>query len=214
MMDRWSRRKAAVEAEAIAEVKAEEAVAKAEVEAVQAEKTDDELLKELGLPDPDTLGEGDDFKAFMGDAIPARLKTRALRKLWTVNPLLANIDGLVDYGEDFTDAAMCVENMQSAYQVGKGMMAHVEELARQAEEDAAIEAAADDTEAETEEPVINPVRPPELKDKEAVLAFAAEAVEDEEPYEPVWDDGAEDAAQAPTPGSRRMTFTFDDQRTG
>lgn len=41
---------------------------------------------------------------------------------------------LVDYGEDFTDAAMAVENIQTAYQVGKGMLKHVEEMARQAEE--------------------------------------------------------------------------------
>jgi hypothetical protein len=41
---------------------------------------------------------------------------------------------LVDYGEDFTDSAMVVENMQTAYQVGKGMLKHVQEMARQAEE--------------------------------------------------------------------------------
>ncbi|MGH1412551.1 MAG: DUF3306 domain-containing protein [Pelagimonas sp.] len=215
MMDLWSRRKAAVEAEAEAEVKAEEAAVQADVEAVQAEKTDEELLQELGLPDPDSLAEGDDFKAFMGKAIPARLKTRALRRLWTVNPLLANVDGLVDYGEDFTDAAMCIENMQSAYQIGKGMTAHVEELARQAEEEEAASEEVDAVaEVEAEDPRINSVRPPEPQDKEAVLAFAAQAAEDEAPYEPEWEDGAEDAVEAPTPGSRRMTFTFDDQRTG
>lgn len=213
-MDLWSRRKAAVEAEAIAEVKAEEAIVKAEVEAVQAEQTDEELLEQLGLPDPETLGEGADFKQFMGDAIPARLKTRALRRLWSVNPLLANIDGLVDYGEDFTDAAMCVENMQSAYQVGKGMMAHVEELARQAEQEAAVEDGDAEAEQVVEEPMVDPVRPPQPQDKEAVLAFAAQSAQDEEPFQPEWDETPEDAASAPMPGSRRMTFTFDDQRTG
>ena len=60
--------------------------------------------------------------------------------------MLANVDGLVDYGEDFTDAALVVENLQTAYQVGKGMLAHVEEMARQAEAKAA-EAAAENTDA-------------------------------------------------------------------
>ncbi|MBO9463737.1 DUF3306 domain-containing protein [Tropicibacter sp. R15_0] len=213
MSDFWARRKAAVQEEARQEELAQEVAAKAELEAVQAEKTDEELLEELGLPDPDSLGEGDDFKPFLADAIPARLKTRALRQLWKVNPVLANVDGLVDYGEDFTDAALCVENLQSAYQVGKGMLAHVEELARQAAEEEAREAEADD---EPEGPeTVTSVRAPDPKDKEAVLAFAAEQAEQEqaEPIEVEWDED-EQAPSAPIPGSRRMSFTFDDQRTG
>lgn len=213
MSDFWARRKAAVQEEARQEELAQEVAAKAELEAVQAEKTDEELLEELGLPDPDSLGEGDDFKPFLADAIPARLKTRALRQLWKVNPVLANVDGLVDYGEDFTDAALCVENLQSAYQVGKGMLAHVEELARQAAEEEAREAEADD---EPEEPeTVTSVRAPDPKDKEAVLAFAAEQAEQEqaEPIEMDWDED-EQTPSAPIPGSRRMSFTFDDQRTG
>lgn len=213
MSDFWARRKAAVQEEARQEELAQEVAAKAELEAVQAEKTDEELLEELGLPDPDSLGEGDDFKPFIADAIPARLKTRALRQLWKVNPVLANVDGLVDYGEDFTDAALCVENLQSAYQVGKGMLAHVEELARQAAEEEAREAEADD---EPEEPeIVTSVRAPDPKDKDAVLAIAAEQAEQEqaEPIEMEWDED-EQAPSAPIPGSRRMSFTFDDQRTG
>ena len=138
--DFWSRRRAAVEAEAVTEARAVAEVEVAEREAALADRDEAELLAELDLPDPDTLGAGDDFKAFLTDAVPARLKTRALRRLWLTNPVLANVDGLLDYGEDFTDAAMAVENIQTAYQVGKGMTAHVEELARQAELKAAAEA--------------------------------------------------------------------------
>ncbi|WP_417838324.1 DUF3306 domain-containing protein [Tritonibacter scottomollicae] len=138
--DSWSRRRAAVEAEAATEARAVAEVEVAEREAALADRDEAELLAELDLPDPDTLGAGDDFKAFLSDAVPARLKTRALRRLWLTNPVLANVDGLLDYGEDFTDAAMAVENIQTAYQVGKGMTAHVEELARQAELKAAAEA--------------------------------------------------------------------------
>ena len=77
---------------------------------------------------------GDDFSVFMSKAVPDRIRRRALRTLWRSNPVLANVDMLVDYGDDFTDAAMAVENIQTAYQVGKGMLKHVQEMARQAEE--------------------------------------------------------------------------------
>lgn len=129
----WTKRRAAVEAEAETEL----AVARAtEVEAATAEKTDEEILEELGLPDPDKLEAGDDVSVFMKDLVPARLKTRALRRFWRLNPVLANLDGLVDYGEDYTDAAMVVENMKTGYQVGKGMLAHIQEMARQESEKA------------------------------------------------------------------------------
>lgn len=85
--------------------------------------SDEELsakAEELGLPDIDSLGPGSDFKAFMASDVPAQLRSLALRRLWRSNPVLANVDGLVDYGEDFTDAATVVENMQTAYQVGRG----------------------------------------------------------------------------------------------
>lgn len=134
MSNAWSKRRAAVAAEAEADARLVQDRAVQAQQACEAEKTDAELLAEHGLPNPDTLGAGDDFRQFLGEAIPARLKTRALRRLWSVNPVLANLDGLVDYGEDFTDAATVIDNLQSAYQVGKGMLAHVEALARQAEE--------------------------------------------------------------------------------
>ncbi|MFT7595868.1 MAG: hypothetical protein ACI8R4_003200, partial [Paracoccaceae bacterium] len=135
--DFWARRKAGVVAEEAAESAAvqEQAVA-AEREVLEA-KEDAEVLAELNLPDPDALKLGDDVRGFMAQAVPERLRRRALRQLWRLNPVLANIDGLVDYGEDFTDAACVIENMQTAYQVGKGMLAHVEEMARQAEAEAA-----------------------------------------------------------------------------
>lgn len=132
--DFWARRKAAVLAEEEAEVSAVEAQELEAERTALEEKTDYEILAELDLPDPDTLKLGDDIRGFMGKAVPDRLRRRALRQLWKLNPVLANVDGLVDYGEDFTDSALVVENLQTAYQVGKGMLAHVEEMARQAEE--------------------------------------------------------------------------------
>ncbi|MFK7753013.1 MAG: DUF3306 domain-containing protein [Sedimentitalea sp.] len=176
MSDLWSRRRAAVQAEAEAEAKA---AAHLETKAAQValeDKSDAEILAELELPDPDSLATGDDISAFMSKAVPDRLRRRALRQLWRMNPMLAHVDGLVDYGEDFTDSATVVENLQTAYQVGKGMLAHIEEMARQqAEKDAEI--AQDDAPvAPVEEPPVMAVRPPEpapIADPEPAPVHAA-----------------------------------------
>lgn len=86
------------------------------------DRPDSEILEDLGLPDPDTLQEGDDFKGFLRREVPARLRRRALARLWRSHPLLATVDDLVEYGEDYTDAATVVENLQTVYQVGRGML--------------------------------------------------------------------------------------------
>lgn len=177
----WSRRKAGVEAEAAAEQAALESQALVEEQAALEKKTDAELLVEFNLPDPDTLKMGDDFTAFMAKSVPDRLRRRALRTLWRSNPVLANVDMLVDYGEDFTDKAMVIENMQTAYQVGKGMLKHVEEMARQAEErENPPEAEELEEEADQEEDVLlaaveedfdadGPVGPADMSDTEEEL---------------------------------------------
>ena len=130
----WSRRRQAVEAEARQQAEARLASEEAEALAVQEQKADEDLLKELGLPDPDTLKAGDDFSAFMAKAVPTRLRNRALRKLWVSNPVLANLDDLVDYAEDYRTAGLTGGVVQTTYKVGKGLMKHVEELARIEEE--------------------------------------------------------------------------------
>ena len=86
-------------------------------------KSDDEILMILELPDPETLKLGDTVEKFMGGRVPERLRARALRAFWKTNPVLANIDGLDEYCDDYTDAAMIIENMETIYQVGKGYAA-------------------------------------------------------------------------------------------
>ena len=129
--DFWSRRKARVEAE-----QAEEArkVESAEIEARQKqleEKTDAEILDEFGLPDPDNLEPGQDIAGFMNKAVPERLRRRAMRQLWRLNPVLSNLDGLNDYDGDFTNAATDAPGVKTAYQVGKGLLRHVQALEHQ-----------------------------------------------------------------------------------
>ncbi len=188
--DFWSRRKAAVQAEAEAEVIAAEEQVIADQRAELEEKTDAEILAEFNLPDPDQLQAGDDVSGFMAKAVPDRLRRRALRRLWRLNPVLANVDGLVDYGEDYTDAACVIENLQTAYQVGKGMLAHVEALAAKAE----AEAEETEIDVQAEEPQPEPEEI-DLPDPELVL------VAEIEPNAP------EEAEAAPAP--RRMKFEFE-----
>ena len=171
--DFWARRKAKVEAETLAEQAAVEQIVLAEQHAVLEEKTDAELLEELDLPDPSTLVMGDDFSVFMSKTVPDRIRRRALRTLWRSNPVLANVDMLVDYGEDFTDAAMAVENIQTAYQVGKGMLKHVQEMARQAEErENPTEAEVLEEEVEDEAETLMAVSEDDAESGEAVESYA------------------------------------------
>lgn len=153
MSDFWERRKAAVRAEEAAGKKERMAAEEAGERARLEERSDEEILNELNLPDPDSMAEGDDFSAFLKATVPERLRLRALRRLWTTNPVLANLDGLVEYGEDFTDAATVLENLQTAYRVGEGMTRHVMAMAEQAsaETDEGREAAIESEEPETEE---------------------------------------------------------------
>ena len=223
--DFWSRRKAGVEAEAQVAVQVQQAKEVAVLKADQAEKTDMELLEEMGLPDPDCMKMGDDFSAFMAKAVPDRLRRRALRRLWLANPALANLDGLLDYGEDFTDSATVIENMQTAYQVGKGMTEHVLEMVRQAEEEAA-RAARDQASLEDAKDDLNaPCEALEHKNEDALIEGAVDdaaddndsiATQDEQtgPQEH-WSevnflDGT--APELAVLSKRRMTFQFEQRR--
>ncbi|SMP03907.1 DUF3306 domain-containing protein [Shimia sagamensis] len=204
--DFWARRKAGVAAEAEAEVVAVEKAELAQTHAELEEKSDAEILAELDLPDPDGLEKGDDFSVFLEKAVPERIRRRALRKLWLSNPVLANIDELVDYGEDFTDSAMAVEAIQTTYQVGKGMLAHVKEMARQEEEAKALaegRVSPEDFEAQAETTLVESSDESDVVEVEEVAPIDVVA-EAEAPTEPFPD--AEALPVAPL--RRRMRFDF------
>jgi hypothetical protein len=118
---------------------------------VGAEDGDPEELavpEELRGIDIDSLGYDADFTVFMKAGVPEALRRKALRRLWRTNPVLACLDGLNDYEEDFTDAAVAVKGLESAYRIGKGyLFAEPDETEGQAEVAAADEIA--DDEADT-----------------------------------------------------------------
>lgn len=192
--DFWSRRRAAVEAESRAEEDARAEAARRDVAARLEERPDAEILGELGLPDPDEMERPEQVQDLLRAAVPQRLKTRALRRLWRLNPVLANVDGLVEYGENYADSATVLENMQTAYVVGKGMLERFETLAAEAPERAAMPAAEAQPETATEAAEAPPPPPTE--------APAPPAADIREPQ-----DMAESAD--PRAPSRRMRFRFD-----
>jgi hypothetical protein len=53
------------------------------------------------LPAIDELTPESDYTPFLAEDVPKHLARAALRKLWRSDPVLANLDGLNDYDEDF-----------------------------------------------------------------------------------------------------------------
>ena len=127
VFSRWSRRKRAVAEEAAlpSEAPPPEPVVEAEPETDEDEAA---LLERLGLPVPETLKEGDDFSGFMAKGVPEFLRKRALRVLWRSNPVLANLDGLNDYDEDFNSPELTQKVLATGYQVGRGFVKKVAEV--------------------------------------------------------------------------------------
>ena len=136
-LSRWSRRKRSLDPEPPAEDAAAPAAPPSEPAEPAEERTDAEILEELGLKDPDLLEAGDDFRAFLQAAVPEHLRRRALRRLWVSNPVLANLDGLNDYDGDFTQGSVAPGMLKTAYQVGRGFVRDLAEAVDTGKADAA-----------------------------------------------------------------------------
>lgn len=185
--DFWSRRRAAVEAEAAGRLPADD-TAPTDI------RTDAEILQELDLPDPDTLDADGSVRAFMDHLVPDHLRRRALRRFWRLNPTLANLDGLVDYGEDYTDSATVIDSLQTVYRVGKGMLDDADLLAAEADDSIPADLPDPETAPDPEEQIGLAEAAPE----------AATAADTGKEAVPAGDPDAPVALPAP----RRMRFAF------
>jgi hypothetical protein len=192
--------KAEREEEALVPVDEELAIAE-ETESDLSEMSDADILELLDLPDPDTLCKGDNFAAFMAKAVPMHLRNRALRNLWRSDPVLACLDGLNDYDTDYLTGSTGQGVIKTSYQVGRGLLAHVEKVAEEAAAKDAAELAASDELREDVAPA------------DVAVANASEA-----PEEMVIDvstlDMADDADDEDAPSARaprRMRFEFGDR---
>ncbi|MDX1633255.1 MAG: DUF3306 domain-containing protein [Marinobacter sp.] len=195
-LQRWSRikRDAARPAEPPAPATVEPEVSAEERElAINESLPEHEVLAKYGLPDPDAIELGTDITGFMRKEIPELLRRRALRKLWTSNPVLAVLDGLNDYDQDFTLAASGGNAVQTLYKVGQGFIEKTRKVAEQIED-------------QPEEPVAtSTVRPPEATTRSPEPEGAAELPQPPQKPEPVI--ASADTEAEPEPRYRpRMRF--------
>jgi hypothetical protein len=138
-LQRWSRRKAATRTAPKAPNPEREMASEAAELPETAEPRDpaaptgprapddrDAAVDLEALPDIDSLTYESDFTAFMRKGVPPELRKRALQRLWRSNSTLANLDGLVEYGDDYTKIGTAKQVVRTAYQVGRGMLERIE----------------------------------------------------------------------------------------
>lgn len=129
-LHRWSRRKRGLDdepsaplAEALADRDGGDAAPEG---AASGEEATEEpaVEKDFSDFDFDKLDYESDYKQFMDKDVSQEARNKALRKLWVSNPVLANMDGLDDYCEDYTDAAVCLPKgtMKTLYRYGRGFL--------------------------------------------------------------------------------------------
>jgi len=93
------------------------------IDEVEVELTAEQEDIVAGLPPIDTLTKQSDFTPFLSDKVPEFIRRRALSVLWRSDPVLANIDGLNDYDEDFNIIDTLIDIAKDTnYRVGKGMV--------------------------------------------------------------------------------------------
>ena len=163
-LSRWSARKAQIaKGELVADEKPAltvQEVSEGELgNGEEAKLSDQELLEKFELPDPEDLADESDLTQFLDGDLPERLRQMALRRLWRLNPLFGHVCDMVEYGEDYTDAATVMEGMQTAYQVGQGYKKKAQDA------DEAAESETPDTEAAESETLNSEVETEQLDDK-------------------------------------------------
>jgi uncharacterized protein DUF3306 len=157
-LKRWSRRK--LETETAAPPPEAQPQLEADPEPL-AESTEIEEHQALppDLPDVDTLGKDSDYTGFMRDGVPEELKKLALRALWRSDPVLANLDGLNDYDEDYGAIA----------RIGAEFM---RKLALEEQKKDRAEPAATESPEEPESPSLETPESPSPENNDAVVADA------------------------------------------
>ncbi len=126
---RWSKRKTDSNKVASRSEQIEKNAIDVKDELIEEEKklSNDELAEKYEVTNPQKIDNPLELRNILKDNLPDRLKQLALRKLWKLVPAYGEISELVEYGEDFTDAATVIDNLQTSYIVGKGYIDKVVE---------------------------------------------------------------------------------------
>ena len=150
VLSRWSSRKRAAAHEKLPKTAA---VAKEmpETENAELEAELDANRVAAEAIDLDSISEDSDLSVFLKDGVPAALKRQAFAALWRSSPVFANVDGLVDYDDDFGSSDLIMKAFKSAYQVGQGYKQQFEEIVPPIDEEPTPpEPAAESASAETQ----------------------------------------------------------------
>lgn len=134
-LQRWSERKTQAAAGTEAPVQPDDPAAATPDPAAVAQAGEAEAAEappSVTEADLENLTYESDYTKFMGEHVPEALRRRALRQLWRSDPILANLDGLCDYDDDFTDAALAVKVLETAHKVGQGYLSDEEIAANRA----------------------------------------------------------------------------------
>ena len=159
--------------------------------------SDAELLEKYELPDPAEIEEEAGLDKFFDGKTPERLRQMALRRLWRINPFFGFVDEMVEYGEDYTDAATVIEGMQTAYQAGKGYLNQIiecdkdddsleESISQTDQDDQAdqeLESNVEQQKSEAENQIDAGAEDPETSDQEAADTLAGTSHADNTPLE-------------------------------
>ncbi len=187
-VERWSRRKRTARRPRAEEGHADQtaqapAAAAPEVEPSAGPPSkaagDSEVV--AGLPDLDSLDDTSDFSVFLKEGVPDVIRRKALRKLWRINPVLAHLDGLDDYDDDYTVAETFLKGLKTVYEAGKGDGDEDETAAQEGEaaEDETVaqegEAAEDETVAQEGEAAEVPATAEASQEREREPERVAEA---------------------------------------
>jgi len=150
-LSRWSERKAAVQEAEKSEIAKDLELPAADQEALPAEM-DEAQISADGEPDfvpteedVEKLDINSDFSKFLKNSVPQHIKRMALQKLWRTDPAFAVVDGLLEYGEDYSDMTNKGVAIQTAYQAGKGYLNRDDKTGDAAPEDPVAAAAGEET---------------------------------------------------------------------
>jgi hypothetical protein len=111
-LSRWSQRKLAAQ-------RGEEVAADAKPQDVPAPVSECEPPV---LPAIESLTAESDYTAFLAKNVPEALTRAALRKLWTSDPVFANLDGLNHYDEDYNVIDKAITLAQTGYHPERGYL--------------------------------------------------------------------------------------------
>ncbi|MDF1606838.1 DUF3306 domain-containing protein [Hoeflea sp. YIM 152468] len=130
---RWSRRKQAQQSnpdddpDDDASVVEPDALDQEQHEAERAEAEANRLAAEA--VELDEVEYGFDFSIFLKRGVPDLLRKKALRKFFNSSPVLANLDGLNDYDEDYNNPLHKV--YKSTWDVARGFLTESEKILQQ-----------------------------------------------------------------------------------